>query len=278
MDVLQQGRRLVPASRIPAMVEKRVDKAWASESFRASAEAHMEYVLGCTPRAADVPDVAHGFAVKTALRAWLRWHPSTVIHQRVEGIEILTQRDQSRPTVLSFMHHNHYDGMFHSLKEAGADLTVLALAGMTERGAPAYLRQHARIIARGARMIPAGTGTQAVIDALQPGVTLAIASDVPGHTQVEFLGRQVRGSIGAARVAMATDSPVVLVTAVRDSPDSHHLQLHPPLDPRDYTDPESLLSDILRIHGEAVLAWPEAFDMPRSRFGSLDNDWRPRLS
>jgi lauroyl/myristoyl acyltransferase len=105
---------------------------------------------------------------------------------------------------------------------------------------------------------------------LRPGSTLAIASDVPGRTPVEFLGRPVLGSFGAARIAMLADAPVVLVTAHRDGDGGSYLRVHPPLEPRDFTDPAVLLAEILRRHGEAVLAWPEALDAPLARWGRVE--------
>src|SRR3546814_15457018 len=93
--------------------------------------------------------------------------------------------------------------------------------------------------------------------------------NAPGKTDVEFLGRRVMGSFGAARLAALSDSQIVVVTAVRDG-DSHHLQLHPPLEPSDFADPKDLLAKMLRINGEAVLAWTEVFENPNTRFGALD--------
>ena len=98
---------------------------------------------------------------------------------------------------------------------------------------------------------------------------LGIASDVPGRTPVTFLGRRVVGSFGAPRMATTTNSPVVLVTARRDAGGSY-LQLDPPLEPADFADPGALLDEMLRRHGEAILAWPEALESPLARFGALE--------
>ncbi len=270
IDALQRVRSLVPASALPGLVERRIDKLWEDPAFRDTQLRQMTFLLGASERAGESPQLARSFAEQSMLRAWMRWHPRAITEQRVEGIEWLTtRRDPERSTVLSFMHHHRFEGMFASLKRVGADLTVLALAEAMTSEAPAYLRQHMRVVARGATVLPTGGGTDAVVAAMRPGVTMAIASDVPGRTEVEFLGRKVLGSFGAARIATVTNSPVVLGRVVRDA-DGHHLKVDPPLEPGDFASPKDLLDEMLRRHGEAVLAWPEAVDSPLARWGSLD--------
>lgn len=271
-DLLQNGRRLVPASKLPAMVERRVDKLWDNERYVARQEEHMRHLLEFTDRAPEIPEIARKYAEKMMLRTWLRWHPGVLTRQPVRDVKWLTtESDPSRPAILSFMHHNQYDGMFGSLKRHGAKLWGLGGEDALGAEAPAQVRQHFRVVERGCTVIPTTGGTSAILEALKPGVTLAIASDVASQTEAMFLGRRVRVAAGAARIAMQSDSPVIAVTAVRDGEDSHHLQVHEPLESRDYTDPMELLDAMLAIHAEAVLAWPEAHENPRARFGSVDD-------
>src|SRR3546814_14477778 len=96
-----------------------------------------------------------------------------------------------------------------------------------ERTVSVDLRQHMRVMTERATVIPTTEGSKAVLAALAPGVVMAIASDVPGQTEVEFLGRRVMGSFGAARLAALTDSKIVVVTAVRAG-GSPQPQLPPP--------------------------------------------------
>jgi lauroyl/myristoyl acyltransferase len=130
-------------------------------------------------------------------------------------------------------------------------------------------RQHKNVCLKGTKLIPSVGGTEAIAAHLQPGTVLAIAPDVPGRTPVTFLGRPVLGSFGSARIATMTDSPVVVVSAQREGTGSY-VQVHPPLDPRDFADPGDLLTAILRTHEPAILAWPEAVESPFSRFGRPD--------
>ena len=101
------------------------------------------------------------------------------------------------------------------------------------------------------------------------GVDIAIASDVPGRTPMRFVGRDVLGSFGAARLAADAGAPVVVMTSEEDGR-GPYIRLHEPLEPERFDSPQSLLAAMLAIHEEVVLRWPEATDLPLSRWGSLE--------
>jgi lauroyl/myristoyl acyltransferase len=255
---------------IMKIIESKVDQLWATEGGRDRYIEAMEFVVGGSERAGEVEDLARRYAVQQALRNYMRYKPRQITRQPVRGIEWLTtRRDPARPLVLSFFHHHRYDGMFASLKRAGADLTILVIEEGMDKDAFKVLRQHMKIVARGGHLVPATGGTEAVVAALQPGVTLCIASDVPGRTEVDFLGRTVLGSFGAARAATLADAPVACVTSHQDGSGGNYLQVHEPLEPSSFADPADLLAAIIRTQAEAVLAWPEALDFPLQRFGRL---------
>lgn len=267
----QQVRRLVPARAVPWLVRRRVERLWADPAYRAAIERQMRVLLERTERAPEIPDLARRYAEHSMARRYLRWHPRALTRQRVQGVEWLTtRRDPARGTVLNFLHHHHYEGMFASLARVGVDMDILALADALAPGVPAELRQHMRLIGSGGHLIPTTEGSAAVKERLLQGRIVAIASDVPSRTVVEFLGRRVLGSSGAARLAVATESPAVVVTPVREAGGGHYLQVHPPLEPSDFATPEELLAAMLRMHEVAVLAWPEALENPVSRWGQLD--------
>jgi hypothetical protein len=46
--------------------------------------------------------------------------------------------------------------------------------------------------------------------------------------------------------------------------------VHAPLEPKEFGDPKELLVEMLRRHEEAVLAWPEVLEMPRARWGIVE--------
>jgi lauroyl/myristoyl acyltransferase len=263
-------RRLIPPSVARAYVRRRVDKLWTIDAYRELQEAQMRHVLEFTDRAPEIPVLARRFAEESMLKTHLRWHPRLVTNEPVRGIEWLTtKRDLNRPVILNFMHHYRYEGMFKALKRQGVDLTIVAHAELMGKGTPNPLKHHMKLVASGGRMVPAGGGTDKYIAMAKPGVILVVASDLPGQTPVTFLGRRVIGSFGSARIATETNSPVVLVTAHQDEGGSY-LQVHPPIEPGDFEDAHALLAKILEKHGEAVLAWPEVLDMPRARFGLIE--------
>lgn len=253
---------------MPVFVERRLARLWSVDAFREEAIGQMRFLLERTERAPEVPDLARAYAEQMMLRMYLRWHPRAITRQRVVGIEWLTtRRDPERGVILSFMHHHRYDGLFGSLARLGAWSHTVTAPDLLGPDADVQFVQHMRVVARGSTVVPSNTGTDGLVALIGPGVNLAIASDFPGRTPVTFLGRKVLGSFGAARIAAMTDTPVVLVRTLRDDA-GPYLQVEPPLEPADFSDPGVLLDEILRRHGEAVLAWPEAFESPTARFGS----------
>jgi lauroyl/myristoyl acyltransferase len=271
VDRLDHARRLVPVSRLPRLVERRVDRLWQDDAYRASQEEQMRYLLEHTERVAEVPELARKFSEHMLRRSYLRWHPAQLYRQEVRGAEWLTtRRDPERPIILSFMHHNHYEGLFGSLKRVGAPITVFASPLILQPDTSTGLKQHARVVRRGNVMISATGGTDAIQAQIKPGGIYALASDVPGHTEVTFLGRRVRASFGAALIATRTNSQVVLATNHRSESGDSYIQVHPPLEPAEYAEPMELLRAMLDRHEEAVLAWPEVLEMPRARWGIIE--------
>lgn len=266
---LHQLRRLVPASAAPGIVRRKVDKLWSNDAYRELQEAQMRHLLEFTDRAPEIPVLARAYAEEALLKTHLRWHPRLVTSEPVRDVEWLTtKRDPNRSIVLSFMHHYRYEGMFKALKKRGVDIDILATPLWSDQTQSAPFRHHLKIVASGGRMIRAVGGTDKFVEMVEPGMIMAIASDLPGHTEVTFLGRRVLGSFGAARIAALTNSQVVIIRAMKDENGSY-LQVDPPIEPSDYAGPKELLDAILKRHEEAVLAWPEVVDMPRARFGAI---------
>jgi lauroyl/myristoyl acyltransferase len=267
-----QLRRLIPASAARKIVRRKVDKLWSNDAYRELQEAQMRHLLEFTERADEVPVLARTYAEEALLKGYLRWHPKLVTSEPVRDVEWLTtKRDPNRSIVLSFMHHYRYEGMFNALKQRGVDIDILATPLYVDKNTPTWFKHHLGIVASGGRMIPAIGGTDKFIEMVKPGMVLAVASDLPGHTEVSFLGRRCRGSFGAARIATLTNSQVVLIRVWRDEDGSSYLKVEPPIEPSDFAGPKELLDEILRRHEEAVLAWPEVLDMPRARFAAIED-------
>jgi hypothetical protein len=268
---VHQLRRAVPVRLAPALVRARLDRIWSEPAFRSSQEAEMRFLLEHTDRAGEVGELAYRHAEHMMMRGYLRWHPRAITRQPVRGIEWLTtRRDPARGVLLSFTHHHSYDGLFGSLARYGVRSQILITPEIAKPEAGIAFRQHLRVAARGGEIVPAVGGTEQLAARLRPGTTLALAPDFPGRTPVTFLGRKVLGSFGTARIATLADSPVVLVTQHQDPAGGSYVQVHPPLESRDFSEPRELLDEVLGRHGEAILAWPEALEAPTARFGHID--------
>ena len=273
VSVLQnvhQLRRVVPTAVVPTVVRRRLDKIWENDAFRAEQESEMEFLLGCSERAAEVPQLAYAYAEQMMIRAYMRWHPRVVTSQRIKGLEWLTsRRDESRGVILSFMHHHRYEAMFASIvRAAGPRIKVVVTEAITKPEAGVAFAQHMRLARRGGPIVLAEAGTQGLAAELGPRDVLGLAVDFPGRTPVTFLGRQVLAPFGTPRLAQLTNSQIVLATNHRDA-DGPYVQLHAPIEPSDYADPGELLTDLLGRFEPSILEWPEALESPRARFGEI---------
>lgn len=267
-DRAQQVRRFVPLPLQLRLARRKIDAMLQNDEFRAAQEENMRFLLEHTERAAEIPELARGYAIFDIERNPRRWRPHDLIRQPVRGLEWLTtKRDPERGVVLSFMHHGQYDGLMGSIARHGVAMHGVAAPEAFDPNAHVQIRQHFKVCSMvpGCTLVNAGDGAAKLVEHLEQRAVLALASDVAGRTEVTFLGRTMLGSFGAARVATQTNSPVVLLTSHRAEDGSSYFQLHEPLEPSDFAEPSDLLTEILRRHEPAVLAWPEAYDSPYGR-------------
>ncbi len=264
-------RGRVPKAAIPAMVGLRTRLAWRNEAVRRDARAQMSFLLEHTTPGADLDAVARSYVRFQAWRGEARWHPDMETYLPVHGLEHLSAAHATgRGVMMSFMHHAIYEGGFASIGRLGISCKVAVYPYMLRDDAPVWLRQHLDVARSGGAVpVSAGIGTKGLMGLLQSGEVVGIASDVPGHTPVRFVGRDVVGSYGAARLAAATDSPVVVMTS-EPGPSGPEIRLHEPMEPRDFDSPNELLQAMLTIHEKAIVGWPEAYDLPLSRWTLTD--------
>lgn len=268
-DALGVARRATPPVVVPLIVWARLRKAYADPELQARARAEMEFLLGRSRPEADLDAATRRYIERWVWRAELRWRKSMLIRQRVEGIErLVAAREQGRGVVLNFMHHGQYDGAFPSLARAGVSCHIVAHPFMFTPEAPDTLRQHARVGSIGGTVITTDVGMAGMLDVVRSGEILALASDSPGSSEVTFAGRRVKGSSGAARIALAADAPIVLMTSHPDpdAPSGTFLRLSEVIEPSDFGSAEELLAELVRRHEGAVLAWPEGADSPLTRW------------
>lgn len=267
-DLSYQSRRFVPLPLLLALGRRRAAKLWATDAFRESAELNMRYLLENTERADEVPQLAEEYLEYEVLRNYRRWHAKPILTQPVEGIEWLTtKRDPDRGVVVNFMHHGQYGGMIGSIAHAGALVRAVVAPEAFDPKTEIQLRQHYKLCGAvpEAPLVSTAEGTAGMTKILENRENLLIASDVAGRTPVQFLGKEIGFSFGAALLAVRTNSPVVLLTFHPDAAGDSTIRLHEPIEPGDFAGPEELLAEIFRLHEPAVLAWPTAYDSPYGR-------------
>ena len=269
-----------PTALLPALVAARTRLAWRRASVREDARAQVRFLLEHTRPAAgldaEVDRVARAYVRYQARRGELRWHPELLTSLRVDGLGFLRgARFAGRGVVLNFVHHGYYDGAFPSIARLGVPAHMVVHPYMLGPEAPVWLQQHVRIgTANGGTAVSSAVGTEGLLDLLRRGQVVAIASDVPGRTPVTLAGRRVLGSFGAARLACDSGAPVVVLTSEEDD-EGPLVRLHEPLDPADHASPHELLQRMIAIHERVLLRWPEATDLPLSRWGTPVDDLEP---
>ena len=260
-------RAVVPTWLVPVLWRLRARLTWRNPAAREDARAQVRFLLPDLPEA-ELDGVARAYVRYQARRGELRWHPELLLSLRVEGMEhLLAAKAQGRGVLVNFIHHGYYDGAFPSIARLGAPCHIVVYPYMLEPDAPLWLQQHVKVgSANGGAAVSADVGTEGLVTLLEDDQVLAIASDVPGKTPIKLFGREVRGSFGAARLPMATGSPVVVLTSEEDE-HGPCIRLHEALQPGDFETPQELLEAMFAIHEEVVLRWPEAYDLPLSRWG-----------
>lgn len=267
-DVVGRVRTAVPTALLPLLVGLRYRLAWTRAAVRADARAQMAFLLEHTRPDADLDVVARAYVRYQARRGELRWHPELITGLRVEGVEhLVAAREAGRGVMLNFVHHGYYDGAFSSLARHGVRCQMMVHPYMVREDTPTWLKQHLVVASIGGGVpVSSDVGTDGILALLARGEVVAIASDVPGRTPLRYAGRDVLGSFGAARIAAEAGSPVVVMTSEEDS-DGPVIRCHEALLPELFDSPRELLEQMLAIHEPVQVRWPEAADLPLSRWG-----------
>ena len=261
-------RRCIPLALVPAVIRARTRLSWRRQEIRAEARRQMEFLLGNERPDADIEAAAHRYVERMMWRSEARWHPSMVLPERIVGHEhVLAAQKDGRGVMVAGMHQGALGATPATLPDFGITcLTMTAAYTMADDAHP-WLRQQVEIaLSRGGVLFTSHVGSAAVLDLLRMGEVVFMAMDVPGRTPVTFLGRQLMGSFGAARLAHAAGSPVVQRTFEIDE-QGPLSRLHPPLDPCSFETPQLLLEHMVALQEAAILKWPEYVDVPTSRWG-----------
>jgi lauroyl/myristoyl acyltransferase len=266
-----RARSAVPDALVPMVVRARVRAKQRKPAAVERARQEMEFLIGAA-NPGDVERASQAYLERDVWRSELRYHPKLLTSMPVENLAALEEaRSRGRGVVLSLLHHGHYEGATASVARVAPPFTIVISPEMLAPDAPSFLKQHVITgSATGANPVSADIGAKAMVGLLQGGDVLGIATDVPGRTRVPFLGRERLGSSGAARLATAANSPVVMLFARRESNGDLWLELSDPVEPGDFATPDELLGHLITSQEPAVLAWPEGYHQPQLRWGVPD--------
>jgi lauroyl/myristoyl acyltransferase len=269
-------RRGTPTSLVPLVVWLRTRIAWLIPSVREDARAQMRFLLEEARPDADIDAAAKAYVRRMVWRGEARWHPELLTRQRIVGFEnLVSARDLGRGVIINYMHHAGYEGLSPSLSRLGIRSHMMGFDHIFGDDAPGWLKQNLRVSTSGGNItVSVAVGSQGIADLLTEGHVVTLASDVPGRTPVRFVNRDLMGSFGAARIAHGTDSPVVIATSEVDE-QGPFVRIHEPLLPADFENPRDLLEEMLARHEPVILAWPEAVDIPLSRWGLTTTETSP---
>jgi lauroyl/myristoyl acyltransferase len=274
--IAETARRSVPTALVPWVVRARTRRALGNPLIRHQARLQMEFLLAKTRPEADLDDAARRYIEHEAWRSERRWHPE-MLQQRIEGADRLRELAAGSPrgVVVTFMHHGADGGA--ALASWGLRFTIVAHRNWFLPDTPRWMRQALRVTTVGQDVISVAEGSTGIKERLAAGATVALALDVPGQTEVNFVGRRVMGTSGAARIATEMDVPVVLWTSHRDGDGTRYMRMSEPVEPRDFGSAEELLAELIRRHEESVLDWPEALQWSSRRWTLLDDEDKERF-
>jgi lauroyl/myristoyl acyltransferase len=253
----------------------RTERWWSNDAqARADARLQMEFLAGRWFEG-DLDALGKAYMFESLKREELGWRPWLMMRFPVDGIERLRAvRDAGTGGIVSFLHHGQYHGVFGSLAHHGVSARVAAAPWFVHRHAPDHAgrlngRIDAAVTRYGVQIFDATASYASIREMLRSGALVGIAADVPGTTEVGFLGRRVSIRSGAARLAIDAGVPIIQITARRRGL-TQRLQVEEPIEPGRFADFRELLGEIVARHEPAVRAWPAAFHWPLRRFNLVD--------
>lgn len=271
-DTLVSGLRNAPLPLVKPLINRRIRRAQADPVLRRTARNQMEFVVGAAQPDADLDDLALKHIEQVIWRRELRYRPELLIKQPVHGVEHTSVRGPEGGVIITGFHHARFDGVCGALKAAG--ITGLKVAGNPEffvEPMEPHVAAHKHVVQLGAEMVNVTLGFRGLQQEIAEN-PFVWAFDMPGNTKVRFLGRTLGVSSAIARIAMATQTPVVCVLPQRTGLWQQEVRLSPPIVPGDHESTDTLLQAIMDTIEPSILAWPEAYDWPRPKFTHFDDE------
>jgi len=266
-------RAIVPARVAVALAERRAARSWEREpQERERALAAMRTLVGDTPRAAELEQLARAHAIESRVKETMFWRPwRTASIEEGSAARLRAALGSGRGVLVSACHQGSLSTQFSVLHAVGASVWVATGRWFFEPPTPDFWgRRIARwwhgVRKRDERYVPTEGSFASLRTLLAHGRTVGIFFDMPGSRTTRFLGKQVPLGSGSARLAKETEALVVPIRARREG-DRIWVDVHEPLDAREHPDHERLHEALAAVHERWLLERPAGVEDP-NREGS----------
>ncbi|MGD0453271.1 MAG: hypothetical protein ABSB69_06710 [Solirubrobacteraceae bacterium] len=280
-------RRVLPARLLVRRAEARAASAWeTSPAERERALTVMKAIVGGTPRAGELDELARQYLIDRAAHRelfWQRWKMPSMDSRSTEHVQAALS--SGRGVLASSCHLGPFFLQFWPLTEMRSGYGVFGPWFFEEPSPDHWGRRLAHwrkeLERRDERRLSSQGVFATLRGLLEQGELAIIYFDMPGSRRTQFLGKPVTLATGTARLAIAADALVLPLRARRDG---HHVRtdVQALLDPREFSGYEQLHDALAGVHERSILERPGALEDPNRRGawegGASAREWaRPEL-
>jgi lauroyl/myristoyl acyltransferase len=266
-------RAIVPGRVAVALAERRAVRSWErNPQERERALAAMRAMVGDTPRAGEIEQLARAHAIETRVKETMFWRPwRTASIEPESAARARAALDSGRGVLVSPCHQGSLCTQFSIFAPLGASVWVASGRWFFDPPPPDFWgRRIARwwhgVRKRDERYVPTEGSYASLRTLLAHGRAVGIYFDMPGSRTTSFLGKQVPLGSGSARLAKETEALILPIRARREGT-VIWVDVHEPLDARDYPDHERLHEALAAVHERWLLERPAGVEDP-NREGS----------
>jgi lauroyl/myristoyl acyltransferase len=262
-------RGLLPTSFVVRRAERRGRLLWDSSDWdREDSLGAMEALVGASPRAGELTELAKQHLVEREVDRALFWQPWGVPEIDPESLERLRGAlDGPRPVLLAASHQGPYHRTSRRVLRMGYKPYVVAGEWYFDEPSHDYWGRRLARWRKSARVnLVRSKGSFPVLKALlERGEAVLLYYDMPGRRESTFLGKPATLADGISRLAVDTGALVLPVRMMREG-HLTRLDIAEPLDGRAIADVDTLHRELGAIFERWILEFPPRMDDPR-KFG-----------
>jgi lauroyl/myristoyl acyltransferase len=268
-------RGLVPTRLVLRRAAAKGGATWENPVERRRALASMNAILGGTPRASEIEQLARLRLIEEEVQRALYWQPwRTSSVAETSAANLQRALSANRRVLVSACHLGPYFLQMSAVTSLGLVPYAVAAPWFFEDPTPDYWgRRLARwwqgIAKRNERLVYSVGAFPVLNGLLEQGEVVLIYFDMPGGTRTDFLGKPVMLSSGSAKLAFNTEA-LVLPLRARRAGDRVWTDVFEPLDPRDFAGADELHRALAAVHERSILELPETMEDP-NRAGAWEN-------